>query len=85
MGKLIFAQTYFPGFIARVDGFSTIIKIHKDLMAIDIPSPSTEVIFRYSPAWWIPTLIVMVLGSCVSLIIFMFCIINRSKYFTQKQ
>jgi len=85
VGKLIFAQTYFPGFIAQVDGFPAIVKIHKDLMAIDIPSPSTEVIFRYSPVWWIPSLIIMIVGVCVSLTIFMFCVLNRSKYFTPEQ
>jgi hypothetical protein len=51
-GKIVFAQTYFPGFRANADGISYVVEPHDSLMSIDVLTPSRRLTFEYLPSWW---------------------------------
>jgi hypothetical protein len=58
-GRLVFAQVSYPGFKAFADGFETPVQNYNKLMAVDLPVPTTEIVFAYMPEW-------LVLASVVS-------------------
>jgi hypothetical protein len=62
-GKLVFAQTIYPGWAATADGLPVRVKEFEQLLAIDLPGPTRQVQFRYDPAWWRPALWICGLGT----------------------
>lgn len=62
-GRLILADTYFPGWKAEVDGRPAAIERYGGYTrAVSIPPQATEVVFEYRPGWLWPALIVNALA-----------------------
>lgn len=51
-GRLVFAQTEFPGFQALADDVPVPIVMHEGLMAVDLPAPTRVAKFAYAPRWF---------------------------------
>ena len=73
-GRLIFAQTNYPGFIAYADNVPLIVQSYDNLMSVYLPFPTKEVVFKYSPSWMKPTFFIMLLTlvSCCVVILYVF-------------
>ena len=55
-GRLLFAQPWYPGWVARVDGRVMPVQEDDGVMAIDVAEAS-DVTVEYAPAWWWPTVL----------------------------
>lgn len=62
-GRLCFAQPYYRGWQARVDGRKVEIENHDGLMSIPLVEPAREVSFIYAPKWLTPLAALSVLTS----------------------
>jgi hypothetical protein len=60
-GRLCFAQPYFPGWHAQVDGRKVAIEDHGGLMTIPLADPAREVSFVYAPKWLTPSALISLL------------------------
>ena len=69
-GRLILADTYYPGWIASVDGRTVSIQRYAGyLRAVDLPPNATEVVFEYRPSWLLPGMLVSGTALLVTLVL----------------
>jgi len=61
-GRVMFAQTSYPGFRATADGVPVSVQSHGYLMSVDLLAPARELRVYYQPDWLIPSMTVAVMG-----------------------
>ncbi len=66
-GRLVLADTYYPGWTATVDGRSVPVERDGYVRAVELPPGAHTVVFEYHPAWLAPTLAVTALSLLVTL------------------
>lgn len=67
-GRLILADTYFPGWSARVDDKAEPIELYAGYVrAVRIPDGASQVVFEYRPVWLGPALTVSVVAALLVL------------------
>lgn len=60
---LVLADAWYPGWHATVDGQpATLLRANYAFRAVAVPAGPHQVIFRYRPAYWLPSLALMALG-----------------------
>lgn len=65
-GRLVFAQSVFPGWHAWSDGTQLPVVAHRGMLAIDLPAPATSVVFAYRPSWLWWTMLVSGFGIVIA-------------------
>jgi hypothetical protein len=71
-GWLVVSETYYPGWRAQVNGEEVpILRANLAFRAVAVPAGSSEIVFRYEPAWLMPTVILTGVGLLALLVLFM--------------
>jgi hypothetical protein len=69
-GRLILADSWYPGWTATADGRSvTVARYRGALRAVDLPGATREVVFEYQPRWLAPALGLTVLSFLTTLLL----------------
>jgi hypothetical protein len=61
--KLIFAESNYPGWHARINGIATAIKPSGHFMSVTVPSGASTVQWSYHPCWLVPGMCCWLLGA----------------------
>ena len=76
-GTLVFSDTYYPGWVATVDGRPARIEEYAGyLRGVRIPLGAREVVFEYRPVWLAPAAVGSIAASLVTLLLAVFPMIR---------
>ncbi len=60
-GRLIFAQTLYPGWTVVADGSPYAVREDRELLSVILPDLTRTVTFTYAPVWFAPSLVIALL------------------------
>jgi hypothetical protein len=63
--KLIFAESNYPGWHARINGIATAIKPSGHFMSVTVPAGTSTVQWSYRPWWLVPGMLCWLLGAVI--------------------
>lgn len=79
-GRLIFAQTVYPGWIAFANGLSLEVGEDQQLLTVNLPERTNTVTFRYAPNWFVPSVIVAMMTVAMIFFLGMLTLLRVKKY-----
>ena len=78
--RLVLAQRFDPGWVASIDGVSVNVMPYEDFMtSIDVPQGPHLVKISYEPAWFMPSMILQIVGIFLVLIVVFLHIREKNK------